>query len=477
MSISCAMNPRYFPPESGWRRNSVALAFVASLFLAGATSVRAFVFALGDVNGSLDTTLSVGVSGPAPESDPAFYGLTNTFDGVPGKAYSVNNDDGDLNFSRGIDSVLYKVTDDLELKWGNWGAFVRGYAFYDPKNQNTTLPHTPLSYAAKKQVGGDAVLLDNYITGKFDFGSMPVTVRLGRQVISWGESTFIPNGINVINPVDVSRLRTPGSELREALLPVYAWDISAALTDKLSLEAVWLLEFRHMEIDPDGTYFSTNDFASPGGKKVMLGFGALPDNQSLGAIPRGNDRMYKDYGQWGLATHYLATNLNHTDFGLYYLRYNSRLPVISAVTPSVRITDPMVSDVAQNTASSLASSELAPAMIAAGYPAAGVPSAIETLLGAAFYWLSGRGAARQPASILPGSQPDRGRSRAGRRSSRRRPPAATLSNTPRTSTCSAPASTPTSARPASPCRVRSPTNATCRCRSTTSNCSSPPSRS
>ena len=203
LSISCAMNPRYFPPESGWRRNSVALAFVASLFLAGATSVRAFVFAFGDVSGSLDTTLSVGVLDRIQNPSPDLYGLTNTFDGVPGKAYSVNNDDGDLNFSRGIDSVLYKVTDDLELKWGDWGAFVRGYAFYDPKNQDTTLPHTPLSYVAKKQVGGDIVVLDHYITGKFDFGATPVTVRLGRQVISWGESTFIPNGINVINPVDV----------------------------------------------------------------------------------------------------------------------------------------------------------------------------------------------------------------------------------------------------------------------------------
>ncbi len=392
------MNPRYFPPESGWRRNSVALAFVASLFLAGATSVRAFVFAFGDVSGSLDTTLSVGVLDRIQNPSPDLYGLTNTFDGVPGKAYSVNNDDGDLNFSRGIDSVLYKVTDDLELKWGDWGAFVRGYAFYDPKNQDTTLPHTPLSYVAKKQVGGDIVVLDHYITGKFDFGATPVTVRLGRQVISWGESTFIPNGINVINPVDVSRLRAPGSELREALLPVYAVDISAAVTDKLSIEMVWLPEFRHIELDPDGTYFSTNDFASPGGQKVMLDFGALPDNQSLGAIPRGVDRMYKDSGQWGLAAHYLATNLNHTDFGLYYLRYSSRLPVVSAVTPSVRITDPMVSDVAQNTASSLASSELAPAMITAGYPAAGVPSAIETLLGAAFY---GYPAAALPASLRP----------------------------------------------------------------------------
>src|SRR5208283_2682603 len=188
---------------------------------------------------------------------------------------------------RGIDSVLYKITDDLELKWNNWGLFVRGYAFFDSQNENGDLAHIPLTEAAKQQVGENAVLLDNYITGKFDLGSIPLTVRLGRQVISWGESTFIPNGINVINPVDVSRLRAPGSELREALLPVYALDTSMALTDKLSIEAVWLLEFRHMQLDPDGTYFSTNDFASPGGQKVMLGFGALADDQPLGAIPRG----------------------------------------------------------------------------------------------------------------------------------------------------------------------------------------------
>jgi hypothetical protein len=366
-----------------------------ALFFAGAASVHAFVFALGDVKGSLDTTLSVSVMDRLQNPDPALYGITNSFNGVPGKAYSVNGDDGDLNYGRGIDSTLYKVTDDLELKWGDWGAFFRGYAFYDPKNENGTRPHTPLSSVAKDQVGSDAVLLDNYITGKFDLGSTPVTMRFGRQVISWGESTFIPNGINVINPVDVTRLRAPGSELREALLPVYAWDTSVALTDKLSIEAVWLLEFRHMQIDPDGTYFSTNDFASPGGQKVMLGFGALADNQPLGAIPRGRDRMSKDYGQWGLAAHYLATTLNHTEFGFYYLRYSSRLPVISAITPAIKITDPKVAATVQGTASALASAQLAPAMVAAGYPAAGVPAALTTLLGAAL--------TNVPASALPAS--------------------------------------------------------------------------
>jgi hypothetical protein len=384
------MKLRYTTTTPAWRRTGVVLALTAFLFLSGAGSVQAFVFALGEVNASLDTTLSVGVLTRLQNPDPALYGLTNSINGVPGQAYSVNTDDGNLNYPRGLSSVLYKATSDLEFKWHNLGAFVRGYAFYDSKNDDVR-PHTPLSAKAKEAVGSDAVILDNYITGKFDLGTMPLTVRLGRQVLSWGESTFIPNGINVINPIDVSRLRAPGAELREALLPVYAWDNSIALTDKLSLEAVWLLEFRRTEIDPDGTYFSTNDFASRGGSKVMLGFGALADNQSLGAIPRANDREAGNFNQWGLAMHYLATSLNHTEFGFYYLKYNSRLPVISAVTPTVPISASFV----QGYASNLASTNLAPGMIAAGYPAAGVPSALTSLLGAAFL--------NYPASALPAS--------------------------------------------------------------------------
>jgi hypothetical protein len=387
------MKLRYILSAPASRRTGVVFALAALLFLSGAVSVHAFVFALGDVNASFDTTLSVGVLTRLQNPDPALYGLTNTFNGLLGQAYSVNGDDGNLNYPRGVSSVLYKATSDLELKWHNFGAFVRGYGFYDSKNDDVR-PHTPLSKLAKERVGSDAVLLDNYITGKFELGTIPLTVRLGRQVISWGESTFIPNGINVINPIDVSRLRTPGSELREALLPVYAWDNSIALTDKLSLEAVWLLEFRRTEIDPDGTYFSTNDFASRGGSKVMLGFGALADNQSLGAIPRANDREAGNYGQWGLAMHYLASSLNHTDFGFYYLKYNSRLPVISAVTP----TAPISASFVQGYASNLASTNLAPGMIAAGYPAAGVPAALTSLLGAAFY---GYPASALPASLQP----------------------------------------------------------------------------
>ncbi len=384
------MKYRYALAVSARGRGGVAVLFVASLFLSLAAASYGFVFTAGELSGSFDSTLSIGTLYRLQSPSSNLYGTTNTFNGIAGRANSVNGDDGDLNYDRGVSSLLLKGTHDLELKWHNWKFFARGYYFYDLHNEHTTFPHRELSALAMDRVGSGAVLLDHYIAGQFDLNSMPVTVRAGRQVISWGESTFIPNGINVINPYDVTRLRTPGSELREALLPVYSIDASIQLTDKLSLEALWMLEFRRTEIDPAGTYFSTNDFASRGGNSVYLGFGALSDLQPLGAIPRAPDRTPHGLDQWGLAVHYLATSLNQTDFGFYYLHYDSRLPVISATTPTGPISSAFVVSTAQTLAAPLGA-----AMVQAGYPQAGVPAALQTLLGAAF--------TNVPAGALPTS--------------------------------------------------------------------------
>ena len=56
--------------------------------------------------------------------------------------------------------------------------------------------------------------------GEFDITDMPLDLRLGRQVVGWGESTFMGGGVNAITPVDVNTLRRPGAEIKEALLAV-----------------------------------------------------------------------------------------------------------------------------------------------------------------------------------------------------------------------------------------------------------------
>ena len=296
---------------------------------------QAFTFEHGELKGSFDSTFSFGGLYRLHDPDPQFYGTTNSVNGVPGLQNSVNTDDGNLNYRAGLVSTLFKGSHDLEMRYRNFGGFARGYYFRDLESDDTH--RTPLTSQARERVVKGYEILDAYVRAKFELSHLPVDLRFGRQVLSLGESTFIPNGINVINPFDLSKLRAPGAELKEALLPVNMVKASIGLTPTITVEPFWLLEFRHNELEPAGTFFSTNDFASRGGQNVFLGFGSLADNGTLGAIPRDRDREGNNFSQWGVATHITSAALNDTDFGLYYARYHNRSPLISARTPATAI--------------------------------------------------------------------------------------------------------------------------------------------
>ncbi len=316
-----------------WWSRGLAAALGAALVFGGGAPAGAFQFEYGELLGNLDTTLSYGLSYRTQSRDERLIGIANG-----GRAFSVNADDGNLNYSTGIFSNVVRATSELELRYRSYGTFVRGTAFYDFENENSSRERTPLSREALDLVGSDAKLLDAFVWGSFNPAGRPLQLRLGEQVVSWGESTFIPNGLNVINPVDVNVLRQPGSELREAFLPEgMAW-ASLGLTENVTLEGLYLYDWDRTDLDPPGSYWSTNDFVGDGGFKVLFGFGGVPDNgvapvdQTFLAVPRGADRTPSDSGQWGVALRYFAPWLNDTEFGFYFLNYHSRLPVISAQT-------------------------------------------------------------------------------------------------------------------------------------------------
>jgi len=162
---------------------------------------------------------------------------------------------------------------DLSNKNG-FGIFTRFFGFKDWENVSAG-DRTELTDKADRLVTENLVLQDLYFWGDFNIGSMPASIRVGEQVLSWGESTFIQNGINVINPFDVSKLRTPGAKVRDALVPVGIVSFSIAPTDALSFEAYYQYDWERTIIEPVGSYFSTNDFVGDGGRKVMLGFAVL----------------------------------------------------------------------------------------------------------------------------------------------------------------------------------------------------------
>lgn len=306
--------------------------------LASTSTVHGFEFDWGEIDGAFDTTVSVGATFRVVDRDSSLVGQANG-----GTHTSINGDDGNLNYDQGLTSLAGRVTHELTLDYANIGFFGRATYFYDIMNADGDTEFRDLSSEAQQAVGRDIDLLDAYAYGFFDLGETPVDVRLGNQVISWGESTFIQNGINVINPVDVSAIRVPGSQLREALTPILAANVNVGITDNLSVEGFYQFLWEETEPDPAGTFFSTNDFATDGGDRqgVYLGFGnpLVPDNGVSVVTPvtpfgsrvqRGPDNEADDGGQFGIAARYFAPELNDTEFGAYFINYHSRLPLISA---------------------------------------------------------------------------------------------------------------------------------------------------
>jgi len=321
-----------------WRRSLLSLAVGAALFTPMAAMAVEFELKDGEVTGSLDTTVSYGALWRVTGREKTEVALANG-----GSKSSANYDDGNLNYDRGdLVSSLFKMTNDLDLNYKNFGAFLRVTSFYDHAIQNKDLRSVgPYSRGDEKvlrsRLGHDYEILDAYVRGKFDISGKKLDARLGKQVISWGESTFIPNGINIINPVDVAKLRAPGSEVKEAFLPVNMIWLSQEINDNLSVEAFNQFEYKKTRLDPAGSYFSTNDFISPGGKQVIAGSGRVNEgNANLGGafIPRDPDDDPKDSGQFGFAARFFSPSLNNTEFALYFAQYHSRTPQISGTSLS-----------------------------------------------------------------------------------------------------------------------------------------------
>ena len=227
-------------------------------------------FSQGDVRASLDTTVTHGMA----------FRIGQRKDGLTG----LNSDDGDRNYARGVISNTAKITSELDLDWrSRLGAFVRVQGFSDFENRDRDRKHMALSQEALDEISDGLEVLDYYVTGAFDAGDVPVNLRLGSHVLNWGESTFIQNGVNVVNPFDVAKLRKPGAEL-DGLLPVPMASVSVAPSDALSVEGFYQIAWKETEVDPSGTYFSTNDYATPGGRR-----GFLSQSDDDGVTDKGED--------------------------------------------------------------------------------------------------------------------------------------------------------------------------------------------
>ena len=215
----------------------------ALIFIPNTYSVQ---FERGDVQGSFDSTWSIGGQWRVQSVDQDIISQANggrnglsTIGNNPLTANlgdgSSNIDDGNLNYSTGVISSTFKGIHELSMNWGDYGFFVRGRYFYDFENKDNvrdrrvaastaasdvsfynllnvasgSLGQTPatsqhasgnlstgtpykLSDEAQDAVGARAEFLDLFLSASWSIEDMPLDLRLGRQVISWGGIYIYP---------------------------------------------------------------------------------------------------------------------------------------------------------------------------------------------------------------------------------------------------------------------------------------------
>ncbi|HET8705739.1 MAG TPA: DUF1302 family protein, partial [Pseudomonadales bacterium] len=171
------------------KHNPFKLTAVASALLAtGAlTPAYAVQYNNGDFNVQLDTTISIGSSWRLRNTDYAQVGTVNALaaqasgENPSGKMHlhgASIGDDSDLLWRRNSSfSELGKITMDLKMDYRDYGAFVRGKAFYDNRIvQGDGVTHLPAYYwkdaegrneLPKQSDGRSADILDAFVWGNW----------------------------------------------------------------------------------------------------------------------------------------------------------------------------------------------------------------------------------------------------------------------------------------------------------------------
>lgn len=300
---------------------------VAAVPLCFTQSAYALNFAPNeDLQIDWDTTVNYGASWRVEDRDERLV------DPAANGGVNVNQDDGNRNFDRGLVSNRISVNSEVDINYQRrYGMFLRARAYYDDvyhhrndndslaTSNNVSVPHNEFTKATRDRHGEEAEMLDYFVYGDFDVNGKSLNLRLGSQVVSWGESVFVVGGISTAqSPLDATQLGVPGTELKDVFLPTKQLYAQFQLNDTLSLEGYYQFEWDKTRLVAAGSYFSAADYFDEGGEVLIV-----PGPAKLG---RGDDSPASDDGQYGVALRYLAEGLNNTEFGFYYINYHDKAP-------------------------------------------------------------------------------------------------------------------------------------------------------
>lgn len=319
----------------------------------------------------------------APEPEGQIIGFERT--GLPDTS---NFDDGNRNFDK-YSLINNRVSALLELDFerDNLAFVLSASAFYDrvynrrndnsdaeflnrfgPEGQSSDPGNTDrFSDAMKSRNGRRVRLLDAYGVVDIPFGDFSyLNIRLGQQVVNWGEALFFGGMARDLAPADASQGFVPGAEVKDILLPTPQVAVQVGFGMDWTLKAFYKFTFQENEVFPVGSYFSPSDLVGPGAE---FGYGSVNPafldgcpglldvgqfNEFLGNLlgdasdlsqlcelgglggvllnaspniltTREEDIRPSSRGQWGVGVDYRLTP--STSVALHYVRYHNPNPV------------------------------------------------------------------------------------------------------------------------------------------------------
>lgn len=329
-----------------FNRSGIALGVATALLATGLnTQALEFEFEETGLRIDWDTNISYGLMVRTEDPDPV----------------EANTNDGTNNFDKGIVSNKVSVVSEADFQWRDYGFFVRGKALYDYRYQNqdtdqdnvtyftdnsgdgggdwdTTIFGTPVGGSVgtlapedflddtKDIHGKDAFFLDAFLYGDFFLGERILSARLGRQVVSWGESQFFPGISGTQAHVDASAAQAPGTEIKEIFLPIGQLYLNFEVNEKISVETYYQYEWKKTKQAAVGSYWSNADTTGDGAERFLiiqdnvpvLGTLAVPFDVIGEDEPKGSS----EEGQWGLAMRYFMDN--GAELGFYRTRYHDK---------------------------------------------------------------------------------------------------------------------------------------------------------
>ncbi|WP_043289173.1 DUF1302 domain-containing protein [Paraburkholderia oxyphila] len=252
---------------------------------------------------------------------------------------NINGDDGDRNFKAGkLMENQGNILGEVNLKHDDWGVFVRADAFYDqvyhrpnyndaPDTVNHSGTYNQFTGDTSYWAGARPQLLAAYAYNTFHIGQTNLNVKVGDQVVAWGESVFFPNIAGAQGPADATKSYVAGAEVKDILLPVPQISTQWQLTPRFSLMGYYQFAFEANQLVPPGGYWSYSDIVGPG-SQYIIGPGGIQ-------IPRGNDIRPGNDQQWGIGARWRVYGA--TEIGAYYLHYNDMNPsVVMSYYPTLQ---------------------------------------------------------------------------------------------------------------------------------------------